>query len=170
MEVKVNGETVEAVEGVYTITVKAEVDIDVAVLEASASVTVEMSTFTATADDLDSNISYTTAKGGGTSNPAINGGEIRLYQNSKGTGGGTITVTASNGKTITAISIGSSMKTSVKYSYYNADGTLVEKTQDLSADGILDLTGISATEVVFTCMGTSSTTRLYVNYLSVTYN
>ena len=170
MEVKVNGETVEAVEGVYTITVKAEVEIDVAVLEASASVTVEMSTFTATADDLDSNISYTTAKGGGTSNPAINGGEIRLYQNSKGTGGGTITVTASNGKTITAISIGSSMKTSVKYSYYNADGTLVEKTQDLSADGILDLTGISATEVVFTCMGTSSTTRLYVNYLSVTYN
>ena len=169
-EVKVNGETVEAVEGVYTITVKAEVEIEVAVLEASASVTVEMSTFTETSDDLDSNISYTTAKGGGTSNPAINGGEIRLYQNSKGTGGGTITVTASNSKTITAISIGSSMKTSVKYSYYNADGTLVEKTQDLSADGILDLTGISATEVVFTCMGTSSSTRLYVNYLSVTYN
>lgn len=169
-EVKVNGETVEAVEGVYTITVKAEVEIDVAVLEASASVTVEMSTFTETADDLDSNISYTTAKGNGTSNPAINGGEIRLYQNSDGTGGGTITVTASNSKTITAISIGSSMKTSVKYSYYNADGTLVEKTQDLSAGGILDLTGISATEVVFTCMGTTKTTRLYVNYLSVTYN
>ena len=61
------------------------------------------------------------------------------------------------------------MKTSVKYSYVNADGVTVEKTVSLSANGKIDLSDVNATSITFTCMGTSKSTRFYVNYLSVTY-
>ena len=167
-KVMVNGEPVDAVDGVYTVIIKGDTSIVVSTRDAATTVTVTWETFTSTSDAKD-DISYTTAKGGGTSNPAINDGEIRLYQNSAGKGGGEITVTAGNGKTITAISIGSSMNTSVKYSYVNAEGVTVEKTVSLSANDKIDLSDVNATSITFTCMGTSSKTRFYVNYLSVTY-
>lgn len=168
-KVMVNGEPVDAVDGVYTVIIKGDTSIVVSTRDAATTVTVTWETFTSTSDAKD-DISYTTAKGEGTSDPAINDGEIRLYQNSSdGKGGGEITVTAGNGKTITAISIGSSMETSVKYSYVNAEGVTVEKTVSLSADDKIDLSDVNATSITFTCMGTSKSTRFYVNYLSVTY-
>ena len=167
-KVTVNGEPVDAVDGVYTVIIKGDTSIVVSTRDAATTVTVTWETFTSTSDAKD-DISYTTAKGEGTSNPVINNGVIRLYQNSAGTGGGEITVTADNGKTITAISIGSGMRTSVKYSYVNADGVTVEETVSLSANGQIDLSDVNATSITFTCMGTSSSTRFYVNYLSVTY-
>ena len=129
-------------------------------------VTVEMSTFTATSDNIDTNISYTTAKGGGTSNPAINGGQIRLYQNSAGTGGGTITITAKEGFILTSVTIGSSMGTSIAYTI--GDSTTKSTTESLSANGKKEVT-VNDKSITFYCMGTSTSTRLYVNYLSVTY-
>lgn len=168
-KVMVNGEPVDAVDGVYTVIIKGDTSIVVSTRDAATTVTVTWETFTSTSDAKD-DISYTTAKGEGTSDPAINDGEIRLYQNSSdGKGGGEITVTAGNGKTITAISIGSSMNTSVKYSYVNAEGVTVEKTVSLSKNGKIDLSDVNATSITFTCMGTSKSTRFYVNYLSVTY-
>ncbi|CCZ94450.1 bacterial group 2 Ig-like protein [Corallococcus sp. CAG:1435] len=168
-KVMVNGEPVDAVDGVYTVIIKGDTSIVVSTRDAATTVTVTWETFTSTSDAKD-DISYTTAKGEGTSDPAINDGEIRLYQSSSdGKGGGEITVTAGNGKTITAISIGSSMKTSVKYSYVNAEGVTVEKTVSLSANGKIDLSDVNATSITFTCMGTSKSTRFYVNYLAVTY-
>ncbi|MBP3432913.1 MAG: BACON domain-containing protein [Alistipes sp.] len=101
--------------------------------DVGGTTTVEMSTFTTTSASMDDVISYTTAKGGGTSNPAINNNEIRLYQNSAGTGGGYITVTAAEGHTISSLTIGSSMATSVAYTL-DSD-TTKSTTDSLSANG-----------------------------------
>lgn len=134
------------------------------------TVTVEQTTFTATnANSIggDIHVGYTTAKGGGTSNPAINNGVIRLYQNSAGTGGGTITVTAADGYVLRSVTIGSSMKTSIAYTLDNSSEK--SEKQDLAANGKYEVPDLDATSITFQCMGTSSTTRLYVNYLSVTY-
>lgn len=131
------------------------------------SETIEMTTFSAPSASMDSYISYTTARGGGTANPAINGGEIRLYQNSAGTGGGTITITAANGATLSSVSIGSSMNTSVAYTIESS--TTKSTTASLAANGKYTVNDINATSITFYCMGTSSSSRLYVNYLSVTY-
>lgn len=134
------------------------------------TVTVSQSSFSATsADNLngDKNVSYTTAKGGGTSAPAINSNQIRLYQNSSGNGGGTITIKVASGCTLTSVTIGSSMATSVAYTV--DEETTKSETQSLAASGQYTVSELSASSVTFYCMGTSSSSRLYVNYLSVTY-
>ncbi len=138
----------------------------------SAPTTVKMSSFSAVSGSVngDSVVSYTTAKGGGTTNPAINSGVIRLYQNSAGTGGGTITINAKDGYKIQSVVIGSSMNTSIAYT----EGTSSTKSakSDLAANGKYTYTsaeGSTINSVTFYCMGTTSSTRLYVNYLEVTY-
>ena len=73
---------------------------------------VEMSSFSATSADMDNYISYKTAKGGGTSNPAVNDSQIRLYQ---GAPGGNITISAKEGVTITEVTIGSGMATQIRW-------------------------------------------------------
>lgn len=133
---------------------------------ASTGTTVEMSSFSATSGSLDAVVSYETGKGGGTSAPAINNGEIRLYQNKSGTGGGYITLNAADGYLLSEVKIGSSTNTTIRYS---VDDGAESANESLSANGVFDLSGISAQSVTFTCYGTSSSTRLYVNYLSATY-
>lgn len=125
-------------------------------------VTVTMTSFSAVSASMDSVISYTTAKGGGTSNPAINGGEIRLYQ---GNPGGNITITAKAGHTITSVVIGSSMKTSVAY---QVDGGSRSSSASLSAGGKYTINK-EGQSITIHCMGSDKNSRLYVNYLSVTY-
>lgn len=131
---------------------------------ASTPVTRTMSTFTAVSGNVDSdeNISYAAAQGASATAPAVNTGEIRIYQN-----GGTLTVTANNSKKITAVTIGSSMATSVTYAI---DGGSASTSQSIAASGTLPLSGLNASSILFTCTGTSRTTRLYLNYLSVTYS
>lgn len=132
--------------------------------------TATQTTFTATsADNIggDTNVSYTTDKGGGTTPPAINGGVIRLYQNSAGTGGGYITVSVAEGYYITAAAVGSDMNTSVAYSL---DGSSDKsETSELNEGGVFSIGELNATSVTFHCMGTDKSHRLYVNHLSVTY-
>ena len=125
-------------------------------------VTVTMTSFSTVSASMDSVISYTTAKGGGTSNPAINGGEIRLYQ---GNPGGNITITAKAGHTITSVVIGSSMKTSVAY---QVDGGSRSSSASLSAGGKYTINK-EGQSITIHCMGSDKNSRLYVNYLSVTY-
>lgn len=128
-------------------------------------VTVE--TFSAVNGNLDDNISYTTAQNGGTVAPKITNQQIYLYQPGSGkTDGGSITLSANNDCTINSITIGSSMATNVKYSIDN--GTEV-KNQSISKNGKLTVPNINATSVKFTCTGSSSSARFYVNYISVTY-
>ena len=124
-------------------------------------VTTTMTNFTATAANMDSYISYAAAQGTATAPPAINNGEIRIYQN-----GGTLTVTAKTGAKITSITIGSSMATSVTY---KADTGSTSAAQSISANGTFTKSGLNASSVLFTCKGTTSSSRLYLNNLEVTY-
>ena len=110
---------------------------------------------------------YETAIGGGTSAPAINNGEIRLYQNSSGTGGGTITISAVEGLELVSVEIGSSMATSIAYTLNGS--TDKSETESLAADGTFLVSDINAQSITFYCMGTESSSRLYVNYLKATY-
>ncbi len=130
--------------------------------------TVEMTTFSATSATMDSVISYACDKGGGTSAPVVNGGEIRLYQKGSGQNvGGNIIIRAADGYKIQSITIGSSMGTTLGYGVDNANATVTDVS--LAANGKHTLSDLSAESVSFHCYGTSSSSRLYVNYLSVTY-
>lgn len=117
----------------------------------------------------DKNVSYSTSKGGGTADPNTTNNEIRLFQKaSKQKYGGTITIKASEGYELQSVSIGSSMATSIAYTI-DSDKTL-STTKQLSAGKVYTVTELSANSITFYCMGTSKTTRLYVNKLSVTYS
>ena len=124
-------------------------------------VTTTMTNFTATSANMDSYISYAAAKGGAQNDPFISNGVLRIYQN-----GGTLTVTAKTGATITAITIGSSMATSVTY---KADAGSTSAAQSISANGKYTKSGLNANSVLFTCVGTDKNSRLYLNNLEVTY-
>ena len=128
------------------------------------STTKTMTTFTSTSGNIggDANVSYAAEKGNAGTAPAVNDEEIRIYQN-----GGTLTITGNNGKKLTSITIGSSMKTSVSY---KIDGGSESSTQSITAGGKYTLSDINATSVLFTCKGTDKNSRLYLNHLSVTYS
>ena len=123
-------------------------------------VTTTMTNFTATSANMDSYISYAAAQGTALNEPVINNGEIRIYQN-----GGTLTITAKTGAKINAITIGSSMATKVTY---KADNGSTSAEKSIVANGALT-SGFNASKVVFTCVGTDKTSRLYLNDLEVTY-
>lgn len=124
-------------------------------------VTTTMTNFAATSANMDTYISYAAAQGTATAPPAINNGEIRIYQN-----GGTLTVTAKTGAEINSITIGSSMATSVTY---KADAGSTSAAQSISANGTFTKSGLNASSVLFTCKGTTTSSRLYLNRLEVTY-
>lgn len=146
------------------------VDMDGAEFTASGSgsgggtpVTVSMNTFSSVSGyvDGDENISYEATQGTAQTAPVVNNSEIRIYQN-----GGLLTITANNGKTITNVTIGSSMATKVQVMI---DGGSFGSDNSISANGTFSTGTISASTVVFKCTGTSKTARLYLNSLSVTY-
>ena len=127
-------------------------------------VTKTMSTFTAISGNVDSdeNISYEAAKGNAGTAPVVNSDQIRIYQN-----GGTLTITANNSKTLSSVTIGSAMGTTISYSI---DGGVASENQSLASNSTFTVDELDATSIVFTCKGTTSSTRLYLNYLSVTYS
>ena len=125
------------------------------------SITVKQSSFTAVAASMDSYISYAAEKGGAQNDPAVNNNEIRIYQN-----GGILTVNAQTGAKITSITIGSSMATKVTD---KVDAGSENSEQSIAAGGKYTKSGINASSVQFTCKGTDKNSRLYLNYLEVTY-
>lgn len=129
-----------------------------------ADTTVEMTTFSSISGyvDGDTNVSYAAAKGGAATNPAVNNGQIRVYQN-----GGTFTVSANNGCKIKSVTLGSAMGTTVTYSI---DSGTASSNQSITANSTITVSDLDCSSVLFTCTGTSSSTRLYVNSLSVTYS
>lgn len=130
----------------------------------ATDVTISQSTFTAISGNVgdDANISYKAEKGNAGTAPAINGGEIRVYQN-----GGLFTISAAEGCTMTEVILGSSMKTTVDYKIDDNNPTT---GQSIAANGKLTVSNISASSITFTCKGTDKNSRLYVNYISVTYS
>ena len=142
-------------------------------VDRGAQTTVVQTEFTAlSANNIngDKNVSYSSAKGGAANSPFLTKNkEIRLYQKSSNNEyGGTITIKASDGYELQSVSIGSSESTSVAYTV-NSDKTL-STTKQLGAGKVYTVTELSANSITFYCMGTSSSTRLYVNKLSVTYS
>ena len=170
--VTTDGATVVATEGTgKTVTVSYTEDgvtktdtftIDVNA-SAGGSTTVSMDSFSDVSGyvDGDTNVSYSATKGESATAPAVNSGEIRIYQN-----GGLLTITANNNKTITNITIGSSMATKVQV---NIDNGGYGSDNSITAGGTYSTGTISASTVTFKCTGDSKTTRLYLNSLSVTY-
>ena len=135
---------------------------------AATETTVTMTTFTATSADMDTVVSYSTAKGGGTSDPIISEGKIRLYQkSSSGSEGGKITITAKSGYTLQSVTIGSSKATKIAYTI--GTNTTKSTTEDLAANATKTVDNINAQSITFYCMGTTKNDRLHVNYLSATY-
>lgn len=130
-----------------------------------AQTTVTQTSFTGTSGNVggDKNVSYKAEKGKADTDPQINKGEIRVYQN-----GGLFTVSVADGYTLTNVTLGSAMATKVTY--------VTDKTKTASAPQSivkngklsLDFTG-GEKSVTYTCTGTDKNSRLYVNSLSVTY-
>jgi len=127
-----------------------------------------ISTFTTISGNIGTNVSYASFKGGGTTDPAVNTSQIRLYQNAAGTGGGFITVSVPVGYKISAASIQSGMATTVAYSLDGSDNTKLGSAA-LNTTDSYTASSLNASSVTFHCMGNSSSTRLYVKNLSVTY-
>lgn len=127
------------------------------------TVTVEQKSFSEISGNVndDVNISYIAEQGTAITAPAINHGVIRVYQN-----GGLFTISANNKVTISQVVLGSAMKTSVVYSIDNGTNSSAES---ITANGKLTISNLSATKIKFTCKGTDKNSRLYVNYIFVTY-
>ena len=123
--------------------------------------TVKMTSFTNTAANMDEYISYSAEQGTAGNAPGVYNNIIRIYQN-----GGILNVNAKDGATITSITIGSSMATSVTS---QIDGGTTSAQQAISAGGKYTLTDLEAQSVKYTCEGTDKNSRLYLNYLEVTY-
>ena len=119
----------------------------------------------------DKNVSYSCEKGGGTSAPAINNGVIRLYQIGTGESeGGLITIKSVDGCVLTSVTIGSSMATSIAYTINSETTKSTTTTLAENGKSTVNLSDKSATSITFYCMGEDKNTRLYVNYLSATYD
>ena len=136
--------------------------------------TATMTSFTSTASNNiggDTNVSYSCAKGGAATPPAVNNGVIRLYQigNSENEGG-TITIKSADGCVLTSVTIGSSMATSIAYTINNEVTKSTTTTLAENGKSTVNLSDKSATSITFYCMGKDKKSRLYVNYLSATYD
>ena len=141
-------------------------------VSSATSFTAEMDKFTSTSSNNiggDQNVSYSTAKGGGTTAPAVNGTVIRLYQNNKGSAGGNITVKVNDSSNykLDSVSIGSAMKTIIAYTI--DDSSTYSDKKSLVLNGKETFSNLNCNSVTIHCFGSSSSERLYVNYLSVTY-
>ena len=125
-------------------------------------VTVEQSVFTEVNSESlggDTNVSYVTAKGGGTTAPAIYDSAIRLYQNASGNGGGTITISVIDGFELVSVEIGSSMSTSIAYTIN--ESVEKSKTESLDANSTYTVSDLSVRSVTFHCMGKDKNSRLF---------
>jgi len=119
------------------------------------------SRFTAVSGTLDSYISFSSAKAGGTNAPVINSSNIRLYRESSSTVGlgSTLTVTANNGATITSITF--TLNSSLGYSISVDGGTATTGTASS-----ITKSSISATSVT---LQNNSKSQMDVERIQVTY-
>lgn len=131
--------------------------------------TVEMSSFTDVNGDFDSVASYDSYQGGSTTKPAVYNGEIRLYQNKSGKAGGYIVLSTIDGYLIKEVEIGTSQNTYINYTIGDSTNYELGSNYSFSADTTYTVSGLSTNKTTFYCFGTTSSTRLYVNYLRVTY-
>lgn len=141
--------------------------------------TVTQTTFSSSSGNVnnDTNVSYTSYKGGGTTAPAANSNAIRLYQNSSGATGGYIVIGVKEGYVITSATIKSTMATTTGYKLTEtspgnttpAKNTFAVSDYSLSANTDYTVDNISTRYITFACFGSSSSSRLYLSKISITY-
>ena len=141
--------------------------------------TVTQTNFTSYYGNLNDNtqVTFQGYKGGGTSTPYATAGTIRLYQNSSGETGGYIVIGVPETYSITSATIQSTMATTTGYlltSSTPGDTTPAKSTFNVSdyalaANTDYTVSGISSQFITFACFGTTSSTRLYVSKISITY-
>lgn len=141
--------------------------------------TVTQTTFSSTSGNVnnDTNVSYTSYKGGGTSNPVISSNAIRLYQNSSGSTGGYVVIGVKEGYVITSATIQSTQATTTGYKLTEtspgnttpAKNTFAVSDYSLSANTDYTVDNISTRYITFACFGSSSSSRLYLSKISITY-
>lgn len=116
---------------------------------------------------VDANIGFASFKNNGTTNPTINNGQLRLYQNA--TKGGSIKVYATNGAVITEIVFFASGNDGKGPAKYAVDGE-ANGISVLNASGKYTISSINASDnVEFYNVGSSSSNRTYVDKFEVTY-
>lgn len=112
---------------------------------------------------LDANIGFGSFKNGGTTNPALSSGQLRLYQDA--TKGGGIIIYASNGAVITSVVVNASSRTGD--AGYDVDGSFVAS---LSGGSTYTMSGLNASaSVEFFQSENGSSNRVYVDDIEVTY-
>lgn len=128
--------------------------------------TATISSFDATSGDINSDISYEAFKGNSTSDPYINDGALRLYQN-----GGYVTITALTGLKIASVKITTSAtyaSTTVGYCVDDNDAPTSGETVAKSSD--YTISGLDNKAVSIYCLGTDRNTRLEISAIEVKYS
>lgn len=171
--IEIDGDVVYAyTEGTYTVTAnKAETETYNAAqttftvsVSSVAYKTVEVSTFSAVNGGLLELGQFHSHQGESGTPPAVNGGQIRLYQN-----GGYITISALPGLKIAKIDITTAMATSYNYKVDAAEDYTLTEAASLAANATANIAGLTADSVRIYCLGTNRTSRFYVSYLKVYY-
>ena len=121
----------------------------------------------AASGDIDSNVSFSTGKGKGTSTPSVNGSsQLVIYQADNGqTYGSYITFTAKNGHTLKKVELTTSGS---QYGYNKATYSTGGWT-DGTFSGTLSLDNIGETNLTIVSKGTGQSNRLNISAMSVTY-
>ena len=121
--------------------------------------------FTATSGTVSGIVSFSTAKNGGTSDPAYNSNnsDLRLYYNSGGNGG-SITLTPASNVTITGFVMTTSTSPSVNYSVDGGTATSVTVSNNTYT-----VTGISASSSIMIQNVNTSNTQLRIKTIQITY-
>ncbi len=141
--------------------------------------TVTQTSFSAISGNVnnDAKVTYSAYKGAGTSAPAVNSNAIRLYQNSANQTGGYVVIGVPSGYVITSATIQSTMATTTGYILTNTDpgsdtpakSSFAVNNYSLSANTDYTVNSISTRYITFACFGTTSSARLYLSKISVTY-
>ena len=124
----------------------------------------------------DSKVAYNSYQGGGTSGPGVYSNAIRLYQNSNGNTGGYLVIGVDSGYEIISATIRSTSATTTGYKLTStapsstpAKNTFNVNDYSLNANTDYTVNNISTQFITFACFGTSSSTRLNVSKISITY-
>jgi hypothetical protein len=113
---------------------------------------------------LDANIGFGSFKNSGTTDPVINSGQLRLYQNA--TKGGSIKIYANNGVTITSVIVSASSGTGPA-GYTVDSGTAT----NLNGASTYTISGINSTDFVeFYQRGSAESNRINIDSFQVTYS
>ena len=128
--------------------------------------TVTKSSFTDTSGNIDDNISYAAAQGGGTTPVAVKSNEIRIYKPASGKKlGGEITISAANECKINSVTISAGESTAKVNIYLDGSSTATKSDLTFSSKKV-SIDGISASSVRFVDVGSA---RFDIASIEVTY-